>query len=445
MKLNLKTIVALISSAIIGLIIVQIIWINSAIEVRKTQFDEKIRNSMVAVIQQIPVVVKANQKAKLQQQQLLNPNVVDFNQLISSMIDNAPFQPISEKIAKNQLDSLIKNELLKQGINTNYVFGVFDANTKTSLYDHDSLTQTYSNQLINEGISVQFNAGGFILTNLIATIYFPKKSGYIFKKMFWALSISLLLILTVIYAFYYTVNTIYKQKQLSEIKNDFINNMTHELKTPISTIQLACEALTDSDMNSPESQGIFIEMIKDENTRLKGLVDTVLKTAILDKGQVKLNKTPINLLDVLNRVKDNFYLKITQLGGEINIKNDLPELIFEGDNQHITNVFQNLIDNAIKYSTEIPKITISTLKTIDQYIITVTDNGIGISKENLDKIFEKLYRVPTGDLHNVKGFGLGLNYVKSILELHGGNISVKSTKDKGSSFIISLPITKKTS
>ena len=260
--------------------------------------------------------------------------------------------------------------------------------------------------------------------------------------MFLILSISLLLILTVIYAFYYTVNTIYKQKQLSEIKNDFINNMTHELKTPISTIQLACEALTDSDMNSPESQGTFIEMIKDENSRLKGLVDTVLKTAILDKGQVKLNEEPINLLDVLNRVKDNFSLKISQLGGEIKIENDLPELIFEGDKQHMTNVFQNLIDNAIKYSTEIPKITISTLKTIDKYIVNVTDNGIGISKENLDKIFEKLYRVPTGDLHNVKGFGLGLNYVKSIVELHGGNITVKSTKDKGSSFIITLPLNK---
>ena len=147
-------------------------------------------------------------------------------------------------------------------------------------------------------------------------------------------------------------------------------------------------------------------------------------------------------MDVLNRVKDNFSLKISQLGGEIKIENDLPELIFEGDKQHMTNVFQNLIDNAIKYSTEIPKITISTLKTIDKYIVNVTDNGIGISKENLDKIFEKLYRVPTGDLHNVKGFGLGLNYVKSIVELHGGNITVKSTKDKGSSFIITLPLNK---
>ncbi|MDB4089026.1 HAMP domain-containing histidine kinase [Flavobacteriales bacterium] len=443
MKLNLKTIVVLISTAIIGLIIVQIIWINSAIEVRKSQFDEEVRGSLVEVTRQIPIVVRANQEIKFyQRQKQLSPNVTGFNQLIDAMLDNNPFQLVSEKISEKQLDSLIKNEMLKRGINTEYVFGVYDATTGASHYTQDSMTEAFNQQLINKGINIQFFVDDYMLTKPFISIFFPKKNGYIFRKMFLILSISLLLILTVIYAFYFTVNTIYKQKQLSEIKNDFINNMTHELKTPISTIQLACEALTDSDMNSPEAQGTFIEMIKDENTRLKGLVDTVLKTAILDKGQVKLNKEPINLLDVLNRVKDNFSLKISQLGGEIKIENDLPELIFEGDNQHMTNVFQNLIDNAIKYSTQIPKITISTLKTIDNYILNVTDNGIGISRENLDKVFEKLYRVPTGDLHNVKGFGLGLNYVKSIVELHGGNINVKSTKDKGSSFIITLPLNK---
>ena len=443
MKLNLKTIVALISSAILGLIVVQVIWINSAIEVRKSQFDEEVRGSLVEVTLQIPKVVRANQEEIFyQRQKQLDPTVTDINQLISAMLGNTPFQQVSEKITEKQLDSLIKNEMLKRGINTNYVFGVYDATTGVSLYEQDSMTAAFNKQLITKGINIQFFVDDFMLKQPFISIFFPKKNGYIFRKMFLILSISLLLILTVIYAFYFTVNTIYKQKQLSEIKNDFINNMTHELKTPISTIQLACEALTDSDMNSPESQGTFIEMIKDENARLKGLVDTVLKTAILDKGQVKLNEEPINLLDVLNRVKDNFSLKISQLGGEIKIENDLPELIFEGDKQHMTNVFQNLIDNAIKYSTEIPKITISTLKTIDKYIVNVTDNGIGISKENLDKIFEKLYRVPTGDLHNVKGFGLGLNYVKSIVELHGGNITVKSTKYKGSSFIITLPLNK---
>ena len=181
--------------------------------------------------------------------------------------------------------------------------------------------------------------------------------------MLFILSISLILILTVIYAFYYTVTTIHKQKQLSEIKNDFINNMTHELKTPISTIQLACEALNDKDMNSPESQQTFVAMINQENTRLSGLVETVLKTAILDKGQMKLKKEEVNLLGIIEQVKSNFSLKIKQLGGDIIIASDLANMKFEGDEQHLTNVFQNLIDNAIKYTSEIPQIKISAFKT----------------------------------------------------------------------------------
>ena len=148
----------------------------------------------------------------------------------------------------------------------------------------------------------------------------------------------------------------------------------------------------------------------------------------------------MDLLEIINEVKDKFSLQIQQLNGSIVIKNELSEMKFEGDAQHLTNVFQNLIDNAIKYSSKEPKIVITTAQTVDSYIVNVIDNGIGISKENIDKIFEKLYRVPTGDLHNVKGFGLGLNYVKSMVELHEGNISVKSTKDQGSTFTISLPV-----
>ncbi len=440
MKLNIKNIVALISLAIIGLIVVQVIWINNAIDVRKSQFDQEVKNSLVVVTQNVPKVIQQNQETKFfQRQKQMNNGVADFNAIIDAMLDNTPFKKFSDKISKEQLDSLIKKEMLKRGINTPYVFSVFDK-SGSPLFTQDSLTKSFNDKLLSEGINIPVYAGDFMLTQPFISIIFPKKNNFIFKKMWLILSISLLLILAVIYAFYYTVNTIHKQKQLSEIKNDFINNMTHELKTPISTIQLACEALNDSDMNSKESQDTFVEMIKDENSRLKGLVDTVLKTAILDKGQMKLQKEELDLLTILNKVKDNFSLQIQQLNGSITIQNELPEMKFEGDSQHITNVFQNLVDNAIKYSSHSPEIKIITAQTIDAYLIRVMDNGIGISRENIDKIFEKLYRVPTGDLHNVKGFGLGLNYVKSIVELHNGNISVKSTKDKGSTFTISLPI-----
>lgn len=441
MKLNLKNIVALISVAILGLIAVQIVWINNAIEVRKSQFDQEVKTSLVVVTQEIPKVIRKNQETKFfQRQQQLNQGVTDISALINAMLDNTPFQQFSDKITKEQLDSLIQSQMKKRGITTPYIFGVFDA-TGNHLYESDSIAKNHTAQLVSEGINIPVFVDDFMLTQPFISIIFPKKNNFIFKKMWVILSISLLLILAVIYAFYFTVNTIYKQKQLSEIKNDFINNMTHELKTPISTIQLACEALNDADMNSKESQQTFVGMIKDENSRLKGLVDTVLKTAILDKGQMKLQKEQVDLLEIIHKVRGNFSLQINQLNGKILLDNELSEMGFLGDSQHLTNVFQNLIDNAIKYTSKAPEITISTAKTIDSYLIKVTDNGIGISKENLDKIFEKLYRVPTGDLHNVKGFGLGLNYVKSMIELHGGKIEAKSTKDKGSTFIISLPIT----
>ena len=443
MKLNLKTIVIFISLAIIGLIAVQVIWINSAIDVRKSQFDQDARNSLIEVTHQIPKVVRQNEDARyLKQQKQLSKGVADLNALFDAMMEDSPFQEVSDKISSNQIDSLIKKELQKRGINTNYVFGVYDINAK-SLYPQDSATKKYNQQLISEGINLQFLVDNFTMNQPIISVFFPQKNRFIFKKMFWILSISLVLILTVIYAFYYTVNTIYKQKQLSEIKNDFINNMTHELKTPISTIQLACEALNDKDMNSPEMQQTFVNMIDEENNRLSGLVETVLKTAILDKGQLKLKKDEVNIIEIIDRVRGKFSLKISQLGGDIKFVNELPEIIILGDYQHLTNVFQNLIDNALKYTTRIPRIEIETSKTMSNYIIKVKDNEIVIAKENQDKIFDKLYRVPTGDLHNVKGFGLGLNYVKSILELHGGNITIKSIKDQGSTFIVSLPLEKK--
>jgi len=443
MRLNLKTIVTLISVAIIGLIIVQMIWINSAIEVRKSQFDQDARNTLIEVTQLIPKVVQQNeQNRQIKSQKKLTSGVTDINALFDAMLDNTPFQKVSDKITSKQIDSLIKAQLQKRGINTSYVFGVYDVNAE-SLFEQDTATKKYTKQLISEGINLQFFVDNFTLKQPIISIFFPQKNRFIFKKMLFILSISLILILTVIYAFYFTVTTIHKQKQLSEIKNDFINNMTHELKTPISTIQLACEALNDKDMNSPESQQTFVAMINQENTRLSGLVETVLKTAILDKGQMKLKKEEVNLVEIIEQVKSKFSLKIKQLGGDISIASDLADMSFEGDEQHLTNVFQNLIDNAIKYTSEIPQIKISALKTVKDFVIKVNDNGIGISKENLNRVFEKLYRIPTGDLHNVKGFGLGLNYVKSIVELRGGTISVKSTKDKGSTFIISLPIENK--
>jgi len=240
------------------------------------------------------------------------------------------------------------------------------------------------------------------------------------------------------FAFYFAVRTIYQQKQLSEIKNDFISNMTHELKTPISTISLACEAVRDPDMqNDRETLASFIGMIDTENKRLGKLVENVLQTALIDKGKLKLNKEICSVDSLLNQVVDSFRIRYHDKGGEIIIEK-ADSFTWPLDKMHFSNVIFNLLDNSLKYNENRPEVHILLEKAANGFSLELTDNGIGIRKEDQRRIFEKLYRVPTGNIHNVKGFGLGLSYVFSIIKLHNGVISLKSALGKGSTFKITI-------
>lgn len=254
------------------------------------------------------------------------------------------------------------------------------------------------------------------------------------------LSASGVFILVAVFSFYYSISTIMKQKKLSEMKNDFISNMTHEFKTPISTISLACEVLSDKTIQkSPERIDNFIKMIGDENKRLSVLVENILQTAILDKGELKLRIQDVNIHSIIENVIVNIRLQVENKEGDLITNLSARNPIIKGDRLHITNIIFNLVDNALKYSIEKPEIKISTKNNYSGVLITVEDNGIGISKENQKRIFDTMYRVPTGNIHNVKGFGLGLSYVKTVVEKHGGIISVDSTLGKGSIFTIALP------
>jgi two-component system phosphate regulon sensor histidine kinase PhoR len=258
--------------------------------------------------------------------------------------------------------------------------------------------------------------------------------------MWFMLLVSLAFMLALIFSFYYTISTIFKQKKLSEIKNDFISNMTHEFKTPISTISLACEVLHDSSIEkSPERVNTYVKMISDENKRLSLLVENILQTALLDKGQLKLKIQSFDIHALIAETITNIKLQVENKDGEIttDLKASIP--VINADRVHITNIIFNLIDNALKYSNDQPKIKIVTVSDNEGIFISVTDNGIGISKENQKRIFDTMYRVPTGNIHNVKGFGLGLSYVKAVVEKHGGSISVASELGKGSNFTVYLP------
>jgi two-component system phosphate regulon sensor histidine kinase PhoR len=255
------------------------------------------------------------------------------------------------------------------------------------------------------------------------------------------LASSAFIVIAIIFVFYATVRTIIHQKRTSEIKNDFINNMTHELKTPISTVSLACEALQDPDLASNKAVvSRYVNMINDENKRLGLLVEEVLQSAVLDKGDFKLKNEHLELNTLVKSVIDKFGIQVRERGGLVKTDYYPLQIPVTGDAVHLANVVSNLLDNANKYSKEQPEISVSTSVQNGQATVQVTDNGIGISKENQKRIFDKLYRVPTGNRHDVKGFGLGLSYVKIIIERLGGSVGLISQLGKGSTFIINLPV-----
>jgi two-component system phosphate regulon sensor histidine kinase PhoR len=238
------------------------------------------------------------------------------------------------------------------------------------------------------------------------------------------------------------IRLMFRQKRLSEIKSDFINNMTHEFKTPIATISLSSEMLLKPDINKfPYKTKRYASVIFDENTRLQKQVDQVLQLSVLEKGHFKLKRKEIDIHRIIRKMVEHFSVKVKKKGGQINIRLDADPHHINVDKTHISNIISNLIDNSIKYSSGAPEVNIHTRTDGRDMLIIISDNGIGISTENQKHIFKKLYRVPTGNIHDVKGFGLGLFYVKTMVEAHGGTIKVKSELHKGTSFTITLPRT----
>ncbi|MFZ1635084.1 MAG: HAMP domain-containing sensor histidine kinase, partial [Chitinophagales bacterium] len=242
--------------------------------------------------------------------------------------------------------------------------------------------------------------------------------------------------------FYYTVVILLRQKKLSEIKNDFINNMTHEFKTPLATISLAVDAVNNPMILKDESKiKHYTHIIKEENKRMNAQVEKVLQMALLDKNEISLSTDDIDIHDIIYRAVENISVQVEEKDGKIDMELAAERYELTGDEVHLSNVISNLLDNANKYSPEKPEIKITTESDDKGIYITVADHGIGMSNDDVKMIFEKFYRVPTGNVHNIKGFGLGLTYVKAIIEAHKGTIDVKSQPKKGSQFKLFLPIT----
>jgi len=379
--------------------------------------------------------VKYNSKSRMKT--LMQKKNTLVKEVFNELFNFKHVQPIEERVDPKILDSLLTAELRNKGIETPFEFGIFSSVRNRMVYQK---TGDYTNELLKKSLGFILFPNDMPISPDYLMIYFPNEKRYLFTKIAGMLSISITLIITIIILFSYAISTIIKQKKLSEMKNDFINNMTHEFKTPISTISLACQALNDPDIKKIDGlPDNYIHIINEENNRLGGMAEKILQTAIIEKGKLNLKRELIDVHEIIRDVIKNMGLQIESRGGRITTDFQANLSQIKADKVHVTNLINNLLDNANKYTHETPEIVVATENFPDGILISIKDNGIGISKANQKKIFEHLYRVPTGNIHDVKGFGLGLTYVKAIIEKHGGSISVESELKKGSKFKVFLP------
>ncbi len=356
-----------------------------------------------------------------------------IKKLMGQLMESPP--DIEKRVEPEQLYTGIKNELLKRNIDLNFELAIHRPDNsifyKTAHFETRTKSKVYQWALF---------PGDLIQKKNFLTLYFPKDKGFLYKSLGWIGISSSILTIIILIIFIGTLFIIFRQKQLSEIKTDFVSNITHELKTPISTISLASQMLKDKAVVRDEKNIKHLsQVIEDESKRLGYQVEKVLQMAIFEKGQLKLKLKEVDIHSILENVIDSFSLQIQNKNGSISLLPEASNSNLVVDEVHFSNIFSNLIDNAIKYCETQPKIVISTQDDKKGIHIIVEDNGIGISGEDIKRIFSKFYRVSTGNLHKVKGFGLGLSYVKTIVEAQGGRIKVESQLKNGTRFIIWFP------
>lgn len=422
-KIIIFTIIVM-TIALIGLMGIQIYWITNASAVKEAAFQRTVTDLLTRVVSKV-------EKMEKRRAFETNPNqgMLNFNRHLRYDLF----------ITEQQLDSLILQELNTHGIDTRFEFGIYNPERDLFLVEKDS---SMRKSLIENGSAARLFISDMFTSPEYLLVYFPNEKQFLLTEIWGMLLISIILIIVIVYSFTYTITTIFRQKKLSEMKNDFINNMTHEFKTPISTISLACEALTDNGIkHSHELTENYINIILEENKRLATMAEKILQTAVIEKGQLKMKREPIDLHEVITDVIKNIRIQVEIKDGIIRKQCKATTPVLMGDKVHLTNLVYNLLDNANKYSPKKPVIIVRTENTSNGILLTIEDNGIGISKGEQKKIFDKLYRVPTGNIQDVRGFGLGLSYVKAIVEEHHGRISVESEIDKGTKFKIFLPFT----
>ena len=469
---NTILIIIAISSALIGLMLIQGYWIRNAYRINEANFIRTVNEAAFEVIINLEKQEMAREFQQ-QSQELLERTdsyyqAVDsvnrlmlqrmqsiqtrkdleifYNkyfltrELIEELIITPEEVPIEKKVSLHELDSMIRESFIIRSLITPYELGVFSSARNELVMQK---TGNFSQELLDPTLSfhIEMYPDNMLPNPDFLLLHFPQERQYLIGRVWPMIGISIFLVLIIIISFAYTFLMFNRLRKLSELKSDFINNMTHEFKTPISTISLACEALNDKDIQkSEELYQNYIKIINEENSRLGLMAEQILQTAKMEKGDITLNLESTDLHELLQEVIRNITIQVEIKDGSISADLRAEKSTLEVDRMHMANVFLNLLDNANKYSPVKPEIRVSTANQDNWLVCSIEDRGIGISKSNQKKIFEKLYRVPEGNIHNFKGFGLGLSYVKNIVERHGGQVRLDSELKKGTRFDVLLPL-----
>jgi len=344
--------------------------------------------------------------------------------------------PIEQRFDSKTVSDILEQSLKSVGLDINFEFAITDDNQRVKLASEGF-------HIENAADCYKFNmTPGSLFSNPdILMVEFPTKDRYALESIYAQLATSVFLVLIFILTFGISLYALIRQKKLSEVKNDFINNMTHEFKTPIATIKLAAASIkNEKTQSNPAVMSNMLEIITQETNRMNHHVEQVLQMAVLEKQNLEVKKNKESINDLVSDTVNNIELVVTEKGGSVKLNICAEDVYLNIDRDLMNNVISNLLDNAIKYSHDIPEITVTTCVKGDKFNIAIEDKGIGMTKEVAGKVFERFYRAPTGNIHNIKGFGLGLNYAKEIVVAHKGTITVKSSPGKGSTFTVSLPL-----
>jgi two-component system phosphate regulon sensor histidine kinase PhoR len=416
----LRFVIVLATMSIVGIVTTQVYWVRKAFDLRENQFYRDVNTALTNVALKVYEVNKTPSPSN-------NP--------VSQISGNYFVVALNSPVDAGLLEFLLVNEFEKRHVTAEFEYSIYDCMDKCMVgTTYISPKKTKVASTLPE--TPRLDADGYYFA-----VHFPLLQADLISQMgIWGFSSAVMLV--VIFFFVYTLLVILRQKRLSEVQKDFINNMTHEFKTPIATIALSAEVLKQPDIiENPERLQLYTAIIEKENSRLRDQVERVLQIATLDQREASLKCDQVDMHQVIEEATKQVLSTLEWRAGQL--VNDLKakQLVVPGDPLHLGNIIRNLLDNAVKYSLEKPVVKVVTANRNGKLLISVSDKGMGISTEDQKRIFEQFYRVHTGNVHDVKGFGLGLYYVKRMVELHQGRVSVESRKGEGTTFTIELPLT----